>query len=266
MTSMRDEKRHPWMCSHGYVMIRVDMRGSGDSDGLCYGEYEPQEQDDCIEVIDWIRKQPWSSGNVGMYGKSWGGFNGLQIASRNPEGLKGIISIYSTDDRYDDNSHYKGGCITPAQMLSWSSHMLTFTLSPPDPQFVGVKWKDMWLKRLKQAGEPWVNTWTSHQTRDEFWKHASICEDYSKIKCGVFLIGGWLDGYHNAVFRMAENLTCDWKAMVGPWPHDWPDDCVPGPNIAYLPECLRFWDYHLKGIKNGLDKEPRLRLYLEESK
>jgi predicted acyl esterase len=65
---------------------------------------------------------------------------------------------------------------------------------------------------------------------------------------------------------MAENLTCDWKAMVGPWPHDWPDDCVPGPNIAYLSECLRFWDYHLKGIKNGLDKEPRLRLYLEESK
>ena len=58
-------KRHPWMCSHGYVVLRVDLRGTGDSDGLCYGEYEPQELNDCIEVIDWIRKQPWSSGNVG---------------------------------------------------------------------------------------------------------------------------------------------------------------------------------------------------------
>ncbi len=65
LTSRRDEKRHSWMCSHGYVVIRVDIRGSGDSDGLCWGEYESQELDDCIEVIEWIRKQPWSSGNVG---------------------------------------------------------------------------------------------------------------------------------------------------------------------------------------------------------
>ena len=46
---------------------------------------------------------------------------------------------------------------------------------------VASRWKDIWLKRLQQAGEPWVNTWASHQTRDEFWKHASICEDYSKV-------------------------------------------------------------------------------------
>jgi predicted acyl esterase len=74
-----------------------------------------------------------------MIGKSWGGFNGLQIASMNPEGLKGVISVYSTDDRYDDNSHYKGGCLVPSQMLSWSCQMLTFNMSPPDPRFVGPK-------------------------------------------------------------------------------------------------------------------------------
>ncbi|XP_028402708.1 uncharacterized protein LOC114525526 [Dendronephthya gigantea] len=264
-TSRRDEKRHPWMCSHGYVVIRVDMRGSGDSDGLYFGEYEPQEQDDCLEVIDWIRKQPWSSGNVGMVGKSWGGFNGLQVAARNPEGLKAIISVYSVDDRYDDNCHYKGGCLVPEQMLSWSCAMLTWNMSPPDPAFVGAKWRDMWLERLEKAGEPWVNTWLSHQTRDEFWKHASVCEDYSKIKCAVYLMGGWFDCYHNAVFRMAEHLSCDWRALVGPWPHEFPDEAIPSPNIAYLPESLRFWDYHLKGIENGLDKEPRFRLYLGES-
>ncbi len=85
------------------------------------------------------RSEVYYFSSLGMYGKSWGGFNGLQIASRNPEGLKAIISLNSTDDRYDDNSHYKGGCIVPAQMLPWSSYMLTFSLSPPDPRFVGAK-------------------------------------------------------------------------------------------------------------------------------
>lgn len=87
-----------------------------------------------------------------------------------------------------------------------------------------------------------------------------------QIKCAVYLIGGWADCYHTAIFRMAENFSCDWRALIGPWPHEFPDDCIPGPRIGYLQECLRFWDYHLKGVENGINKEPRFRVYLQESK
>jgi hypothetical protein len=82
-TSIRDAVHHPYFAGHGYACVRVDIRGTGDSDGILYDEYLPLEQDDALEVLTWIATQPWCSGNVGIIGISWGGFNGLQIAARN---------------------------------------------------------------------------------------------------------------------------------------------------------------------------------------
>ena len=81
-TALRDSLRHPYFAGHGYASIRVDIRGSGDSEGILYDEYLKQEQDDALEVLEWIGKQEWFTGGVGMIGKSWGGFNGLQVAAR----------------------------------------------------------------------------------------------------------------------------------------------------------------------------------------
>src|SRR5690625_4941216 len=120
-TAIRDSLRHPYFAGHGYASVRVDMRGSGDSDGLLLDEYLKQEQDDAIEVIEWLGKQPWCTGAVGMIGKSWGGFNGLQVAARQPEGLKTVVTLCSTDDRYADDVHYRGGAILGADMLYWAS-------------------------------------------------------------------------------------------------------------------------------------------------
>ena len=89
-TADRDASTHPYFAGHGYASVRVDMRGSGDSEGVLLGEYLKQEQDDALEIIDWITAQPWCSGQVGMIGISWGGFNGLQIAARRPPALKAI--------------------------------------------------------------------------------------------------------------------------------------------------------------------------------
>ena len=71
------------------------------------------------------------------------------------------------------------------------------------------------------------------------------CEDYTKLQIPVLLFGGWHDGYTNAAFRLAEKLP-NCRTVVGPWSHNWPDTAVPGPNLAYLDECLQFWTEHLK--------------------
>ena len=110
-TIVRDQYTHPWFAGHGYVCIRTDMRGNGDSDGLMTDEYTPQEHKDAIEVIEWAASQPWCNGNVGMMGISWGGFNALQVAALAPKPLKAVISLCSTVDRYADDIHYKGGCL-----------------------------------------------------------------------------------------------------------------------------------------------------------
>lgn len=263
-TAIRDSIRHPYFAGHGYASIRVDIRGSGDSDGFLPDEYLKQEQDDALEVLDWITEQTWSTGSIGMFGKSWGGFNSLQVAARQHPALKAIIPICFTDDRYADDVHYKGGTILASDMLDWSSTMFVYNARPQDPQVVGPSWKENWLHRLENT-PPFVEAWMKHQRRDEYWKHGSVCEDYSDIKIPVFAVGGWQDAYRNTVFRMLENLPEQSKGLIGPWAHEFPEVATPEPAIGFLQECLRWWDQWLKGEDTGIMEEPKLISWIQDS-
>ncbi|WP_090240183.1 CocE/NonD family hydrolase [Lentibacillus halodurans] len=261
-TAIRDSARHPYFAGHGYASIRVDIRGTGDSDGVLLDEYLKQEQDDCLEVLDWIEEQPWSTGSVGMFGKSWGGFNSLQVAARQHPALKTIITLCSTDDRYADDVHYRGGNVMGQDMLWWASTMFAYNARPQDPSVVGKSWKENWLDRLNTS--PFVESWLRHQRRDEYWKHGSVCEDYSKVNIPVFAVSGWQDGYTDAVLRMLENLPHA-KGLIGPWAHEFPEVAIPEPAIGFLQECLRWWDQWLKGIDTGIKDEPQLISWIQNS-
>ncbi|HEY7454950.1 MAG TPA: CocE/NonD family hydrolase, partial [Thermoleophilaceae bacterium] len=200
-TAGRDEPRHAYFAGHGYAVLRVDIRGSGESDGLLHDEYLPQEQQDALEVLAWIAEQPWCTGAVGMFGISWGGFNGLQVAAHRPPELKTVITLCSTDDRYADDVHYRGGAVLALEMLSWGASMLSFNAIPPDPEVAGADWRDKWIERLDEV-EPYEYEWLRHQRRDDYWKQGSVCEDFDAIQCPVYAIGGWADGYSEAVFRI----------------------------------------------------------------
>jgi uncharacterized protein len=263
-TVFRDARIQPHIAAHGYACLRVDIRGSGESEGILSDEYLTREQQDGAEIIDWLRRQPWCSGVVGMTGISWGGFNALQIAALRPPALKAIITLCSTDDRYADDIHYMGGCLL-SEHPAWSADRFTWGALPPDPQLVGGRWREVWLERL-EAHRPWLETWLSHQRRDAFWKHGSICEDYGAIDCAVYAIGGWEDSYSNSVPRLLQSLTCPRKGLIGPWTHAYPHLSCPGPAIGYLQEALRWWDHWLKGIDTGIMKEPMYRVWMLEPK
>ncbi|HZD11521.1 MAG TPA: CocE/NonD family hydrolase, partial [Candidatus Binatia bacterium] len=263
-TAVRDALRHPYFAGHGYASIRVDMRGSGDSDGILYDEYLKQEQDDALEVLAWIAAQPWCTGDVGMFGKSWGGFNALQIAARRPPQLKAVIAMHFTDDRYADDVHYMGGCLLTSQMLPWASVMLGYNAAPPDPRFVGERWREMWMARMAQT-PPYVEEWLRHQRRDDFWKHGSVSEDYGAIEIPVYAVGGWADAYNNSVPRLLAGLSGPRKGLIGPWSHNFPEQGVPGPAIGFLQESVRWWDHWLKGRDMGIMAEPMLRLWMQEA-
>ena len=261
-TAVRDALTHPYFAGHGYASVRVDMRGAGDSEGVLLGEYLKQEQDDALEVIDWITAQPWCAGTVGMIGISWGGFNGLQVAARRPPALKAVVSICSTDDRYADDIHHMGGTLLNDN-AAWNSYMFSLNTTPPDPVVVGNKWKEVWLDRLQGSGL-WLEEWLSHQRRDDFYKHGSVAENFSDIEAAVYAVGGWADGYSNAVFRLLAGLQAPCKGLVGPWAHKYPHFAEPGPAIGFLQECLRWWDHWLKGQDSGIMDEPQLRAWIEE--
>ena len=262
-TRARDCQIYPYFAGHGYAGIRVDLRGSGDSEGVLRDEYLQQELDDGVNILRWLEKQPWCNGKVGIMGISWGGFNGLQIAAMRPPQLKAIITASSTDDRYADDVHHMGGCLL-GDNLSWASTMFAYNSCPPDPEIVGSKWRDMWFQRLRGSGL-WLETWLQHQRRDTYWKHGSVCEDYDAIECPVMAVSGWADGYSNAVFRLLSHLKVPRLGLIGPWGHKYPHIGVPGPAIGFLQEALRWWDKWLKGIDTGITDEPMLRVWMQDS-
>jgi len=262
-TRAGDNLTHPWFAAQGYACLRVDIRGTGDSEGVIRDEYLKQEHDDGVAVIAWIAKQPWCTGKVGMMGISWGGFNSLQVAARRPPALKAIITACSTDDRYADDMHYMGGCVI-TDTMAWGTSFFARMARAPDPLMVGERWRDMWRQRLEGWEPPFI-TWLQHQARDDFWKHGSICEEFGDVECAVFAVGGWADGYANAIFRMLESLKCPRLGLVGPWGHKYPHNGLPGPAIGFLQEATRFWDHWLKGADTGIMKEPMLRAWVQES-
>ncbi|MGA9525106.1 MAG: CocE/NonD family hydrolase, partial [Myxococcaceae bacterium] len=262
-TAQRDALTHPYVAGHGYACVRVDMRGSGDSDGVLTDEYLPLEQDDAVEVIAWLAAQPWCTGAVGMMGNSWGGFNALQVAARRPPALRAIITSCSTDDRYADDIHYMGGCLL-TDNLRWASTMFAHNSRPPDPAVVGARWRTMWLERLRGSGL-WVDTWLRHQRRDAFWRQGSVCEDFAAIQCPVLAVGGWLDGYSNAIPRLMQGLGVRRHGLIGQWAHRYPHMALPGPAVGFLQLALRWWDTWLKGVSPRDPDGPLLRVFMPES-
>ena len=258
----RDALTHPWFAARGYACLRVDIRGNGDSEGRMEDEYTETELSDACAVIDWIASQPWCSGKVGMMGISWGGFNALQVAALRPPALKAIITLCSTVDRFADDIHYKGGCLLN-ENLGWAATMLSYSSRPPDPALAGNRWREMWEERL-DADRHLAEIWLSHQRRDAYWKHGSVCEDFGAIEAATLAIGGWGDSYKNAVPALVENLSAPAKGIIGPWIHKYPHFAVPEPRIGFLQEAKRWWDRWLKDVDTGVEADPDLRLYLLE--
>jgi putative CocE/NonD family hydrolase len=261
-TLPRDEMMHAYTAGHGYACVRVDMRGNGDSEGLMSDEYTQQEMDDAVAVIDWLSRQAWCSGAVGMMGKSWGGFNCLQAAFNQPPALKAVVSVCATTDRFADDIHYKGGCLL-GENFGWGAVMLSYSSRPPDP-VLRPDWREMWLERLEN--EPWLAPrWAALQERGAYWKHGSVGEDYARMQTPVLIWGGWADNYMNTVAHLVENVPVPCKGIVGPWVHQYPHTAVPGPQVGFLQIALRWWDRWLKGVPNGAEDDPAYRVWMIDS-
>jgi putative CocE/NonD family hydrolase len=261
-TSTRDELTHPYFAGHGYACVRVDIRGSGESDGLMDDEYDQSEQDDALGVIDWLVAQPWCNGRVGMMGISWGGFNGLQVAWCQPDALKAVITICSTDDRYADDIHYKGGNLLNENQ-GWGATMLAYQSRPPDKMLL-ESWRERWMERLENM-PLLAHRWLTHQRRDAYWQHGSVCEDFSRINAAVLTVGGWGDAYSNAVPRLRAGIGGATRAIIGPWLHKYPHFAVPQPAIGFLQEALRWWDQWLKDVDTGVAGDAKYRVYVMDA-
>jgi predicted acyl esterase len=245
----------------GYAVCRLDVRGTGSSEGVIPDEYTAQEHEDIETTIAWLAERPWCTGAVGMYGTSWSGFNSLQVAMRRPPALRAICSIFASDDRYADDVHYYGGALKQLDLVDYPTYMDASNTLPPSPRVFGDGWREEWERRI-ESYEPWLLTWLEHQTYDDYWKRGSLREDYGAIEAATMLVTGWADGYTNIALRGMAELRCPRRLLAGPWAHASTETSLPGPNVDLVPEMARWWDRWLKGIDNGVDREPPIVLFV----
>jgi putative CocE/NonD family hydrolase len=257
----RDAMHHRYFAGHGYACMRIDIRGSGDSDGHQGVFAMQQEQDDTLEVLRWIAAQPWSDGQVGMFGISWGGFQAIQTAYRAPPELKAIVPCSFAPDRYRYSQVFRGGCIL-LRCIRWSTQMFGYKSRPPDPLMVGDRWRDMWMERLEH-NVPQIISALQHQAYGDYWRTRAI--DFKRIKCPVYAVSGWADGsYVSAVGEALNELEVPRKALIGAWGHRFPYMGVPGPAVGFLQETLRWFDHWMRGKDRGIMKEPMLTAWMAE--
>jgi putative CocE/NonD family hydrolase len=263
------DSRYHRFAEQGYVYVRVDVRGTGSSEGEpAENEYVVQEQLDGYDCIEWLAAQDWCTGKIGMQGGSYGGFNSVLVAAQQPPHLTAISPWFYTDDGYTDGDHFEGGCLSALGLCYYGLSMLTMNALPPDPAYFedeAGSWEARWRARLENY-EPWILEWFDHQTNDEFWHVQSLRPDYGAIKCPMYMFGGWGDHFRNAIPRMLRHCTVPMKAVIGPWVHSPPDTGYPGPKIDWFGELLRWWDHWLKGIDNGVMDEPSLTVYVQKDR
>ena len=253
-TAAGDYPKNAYFARRGYVGARVDIRGFGASEGRPTDrEYSEQEQTDGEQVIHWLATQPWSNGKVGMYGISWGGFNALQMAMRNPPELKAIVAIDATEELFHDDIHYIDG-LMHVDEFELNMDMAPGMTGAPDYTL------DERVLGPRFEAAPWSLEYFRHQRDGAFWRRP--IRPLREIKVPCFVIGGLADGYRDSIPRMLEQVKAPMRALIGPWNHSFPNDADFGPRIEWREDAVRWWDYWLKGRDTGVLQDPKVAIFM----
>lgn len=254
-TAAGDYPKHAYFAKRGYVGVRVDIRGFGASEGVPpEREYSEQEQVDCGQIIEWLAHQPWSNGNVGMFGISWGGFNSLQMAMRHPPALKAILAVDATAELFHDDVHFMDGIAHIDEFELNMDLAQGWTAAPDyslDEKILGPRFEM----------PPWSLLYLKHQRDGPFWRER--VRPLSEITIPSFLIGGLQDGYRDNIPDMLMHSSGPVRAIVGPWNHTFPHDAAFGPQIEWRDQAVRWFDHWLKGRDTGVEHDPRLVVYMQ---
>jgi putative CocE/NonD family hydrolase len=250
-TAARDLALCVALARRGFACVRLDVRGTGDSDGIALDEYTEAEQEDGCEAVAWIAGQDWCTGAVGAWGTSYGGFAAIQLAARRPPALGAIAAVYATDDRYTDDVHFYGGALCALELVHYPLRILAMNALPPSTP-LDAEALEAWRARI-DATPPWILRWLDEQHDGPYWRNGSLRPDYESINCPTLLLGGWRDGYVNAAVRMAERLAAPCQLVVGPWPHVRPNQAPVPPRLDFVDLLASWFRRHLSGdeTENG---------------
>ena len=253
------EPHHMYFASQGYAVMQVDFRGTGTSEGCNPHPFDLQERQDGSDIVEWMARQPWCTGAVGIWGISYGGITSLSIASTQPPHLRAIIQVDGTFDNYEWLLRTHGCRGLLLADVDWGTRMAACNLLPPLFADARGEWIGKWRQRLS-GRSPWFMDWHGAPPAPDFWTTRPI--PLGDIKVPTFSISGWHDAYTAPAFRVFEKVKAPARVLIGPWKHVLPD-IAPRWQIGGLHEMVRWWDRWLKDIPNGVDKEPPVAIFVQ---
>lgn len=260
---LRGYRGVPELTRHGYVVVQVARRGHGPSFGTRRGYNDRTEAYDAYEVIDWLAKQPWSNGKVGVYGCSNTGDAAMHAVTAANPNLKAAWAGCFSWEKYD-------GFLRGGVFANWGTGP-TRTIEQ-DMASTAVE-GDLSKRLLRQAAEehqaaaplseilqamPWRDSWST-QTQSRFWYEGSVASYMSQINrsgAAIYVQGGWRDDLRGQGLVAYRNLTGPRHIVIGPWDH-----CGNG-DFDLMSEMHRFFDEYLKGIDTGLRRADPINYYV----
>jgi len=251
----------PSLTRFGYVVVQVARRGNGQSFGSMRGYHDRNEAQDAFELIDWLSKQPWSDGKVGMYGCSNTGDAAMHALTMRPPALKAVFAGCFSWHKYD--AFRRGGIFAQWGTGPTRSIAEDMKVSPVD----GDESKALLAQAAAehQASTPLFEMWKQLPYRDSFsplvgsrfWSESSAASYADQIRLSgipLYIAGGWRDELRDQGMIAHLNVPGS-KIIIGPWRH------CDTENFAFLEEMQRFFDRYLKGIRTGVDQDAPIHYY-----
>jgi putative CocE/NonD family hydrolase len=260
----------PWLAElirHGYVAAVVDVRGSGASFGRFQGMFNRKETEDSYDVTEWLGTQPWSSGKVGMFGRSYLAITQYMAASLAPPHLVAIFPEVGLTDQYALLWH--GGIFHHGLISGWTERIKKIDIETPAPPVDGPEGEALLRAALadhrdnvdmaalaaslpfrdsidpKTGIRPWLE-----------WSPVTYRKEIERSGVAIYHLAGWFDRYVRDQLLFYRNLRNPQRITIGPWSH------VQNHGLDFAAEHLRFYDYWLKGIDNGITKDDPVQYYV----
>lgn len=227
-----------FFASRGFVAVGVDIRGYGKSDGVPPTAFADQEAIDGFDVIEWLARQPWSTGRTGIWGASYGGNTALAIAALRPPSLRAIVPIHAIDSEFQGAGWPHGCRGALVGEVDWGPRMIGTQLVPP--LRFGDRWLERWRARLEALDQPFPFAW--HTLPPETW--ARWTTDIAAIEVPTLAVSAWHDSYPRETVDYWRRLRSEKRLVLGPWKHELPDFAVHDP-IGFFDVVARWFEYFL---------------------